>query len=120
MIRPAREQDIPEILALIQELADYERAPEEAVATAEQIQHKTIPKIITRKKEYRYNKKKIPQSRETKSRIQKAITNTQKKKQNSKKTDKRQNRKNERKGNRKTKETKTQKTTTKKYKSTNR
>jgi len=38
MIRSAEVKDIPEILALIQELADYEKAPDEAVATAEQMQ----------------------------------------------------------------------------------
>lgn len=35
MIREATEQDIPAILALVQELADYEKAPEEAVGTVE-------------------------------------------------------------------------------------
>jgi GNAT superfamily N-acetyltransferase len=34
-IRPARPQDVPEILAMVQELADYERAPHEVVATEE-------------------------------------------------------------------------------------
>jgi len=38
MIRSAQTRDIPEILALIQELAEYERAPEEAVATPEQLE----------------------------------------------------------------------------------
>ena len=38
MIRSAELRDIPEILALIHELAEYEKAPEEAVATAEQLQ----------------------------------------------------------------------------------
>lgn len=38
MIRAARIEDTEEILALIYELADYEKAPEEAKATAELIQ----------------------------------------------------------------------------------
>jgi GNAT superfamily N-acetyltransferase len=33
-VRAARPEDVPEILAMIQELADYERAPHEVVATA--------------------------------------------------------------------------------------
>lgn len=37
MIRPARTQDIPTIAEFIRELADYERAPEKAVATDEQL-----------------------------------------------------------------------------------
>ena len=37
MIRPARVEDTDEILALIHELAVYEKAPDEAKATAEQI-----------------------------------------------------------------------------------
>ena len=37
MIRSARPTDVPAVLQLIGELADYERAPEEAVATAEQL-----------------------------------------------------------------------------------
>lgn len=37
MIRSAEPRDIPEILALIKELAEYEKAPEEAVATADQL-----------------------------------------------------------------------------------
>jgi GNAT superfamily N-acetyltransferase len=37
MIRPAVPADVPEILAMIAELADYERAPHEAVATADQL-----------------------------------------------------------------------------------
>jgi GNAT superfamily N-acetyltransferase len=36
-IRPATPDDIPEILALIRELADYEREPQAAVATAEDL-----------------------------------------------------------------------------------
>jgi GNAT superfamily N-acetyltransferase len=32
-IRPAREDDVPVIVALIHELAEYERAPDEATAT---------------------------------------------------------------------------------------
>lgn len=36
-IRPATPEDIPLILALIRELAEYERAPEQAVATPELI-----------------------------------------------------------------------------------
>ena len=35
VIREATEQDIPAILALVQELADYEKAPEEAVGTVD-------------------------------------------------------------------------------------
>ena len=38
MIRSAELRDIPEILALIHELAEYEKAPEEAVATADQLE----------------------------------------------------------------------------------
>ena len=38
MIRPARIEDTEEILTLIHELAVYEKAPDEAKATAEQIQ----------------------------------------------------------------------------------
>ena len=38
MIRPAKIEDTQEILALIYELAVYEKAPDEAKATAEQIQ----------------------------------------------------------------------------------
>ena len=38
MIRPARIEDTQEILAMIYELAVYEKAPGEAKATAEQIQ----------------------------------------------------------------------------------
>ena len=38
MIRPARIEDTEEILTLIHELAVYEKAPEEAKATASQIQ----------------------------------------------------------------------------------
>lgn len=37
MIRSATPQDIPEILELIKELADYEKAPQEAKATPEQL-----------------------------------------------------------------------------------
>jgi GNAT superfamily N-acetyltransferase len=37
MIRPAVPADVPEILAMIAELANYERAPHEAVATADQL-----------------------------------------------------------------------------------
>src|SRR5688572_14042258 len=37
VIRPATPQDIPVILEFIAELADYERAPHLAVATAEQL-----------------------------------------------------------------------------------
>jgi GNAT superfamily N-acetyltransferase len=37
MIRSAQERDIPEILKLIQELAEYEKAPDEAKATTEQL-----------------------------------------------------------------------------------
>ncbi|MGH3321167.1 MAG: GNAT family N-acetyltransferase [Streptosporangiaceae bacterium] len=35
MIRPARPEDVPEILAMIRELATYERAPEQVEATEE-------------------------------------------------------------------------------------
>lgn len=37
MIRPATAEDVPAILAMIAELADFERAPHEAVATEEQL-----------------------------------------------------------------------------------
>jgi GNAT superfamily N-acetyltransferase len=37
MIRPATPEDLPEILAMIAELADFERAPHEATATVEQL-----------------------------------------------------------------------------------
>ncbi|MCA0154749.1 GNAT family N-acetyltransferase [Tsukamurella sp. M9C] len=37
MIRPATPADVPEILAMIAELAAYEKEPESAVATAEQL-----------------------------------------------------------------------------------
>lgn len=37
MIRPANTQDIPAIFKLIQELATYERAPEQVINTPEQI-----------------------------------------------------------------------------------
>ena len=37
MIRPASPEDVPAILAMIAELADYERAPHEAVATEAQL-----------------------------------------------------------------------------------
>jgi L-amino acid N-acyltransferase YncA len=37
MIRSAEPRDIPEILALIKELADYEKAPDEAKATEPQL-----------------------------------------------------------------------------------
>jgi GNAT superfamily N-acetyltransferase len=37
MIRPATPGDVPAILAMIAELADYERAPHEAVATEAQL-----------------------------------------------------------------------------------
>jgi GNAT superfamily N-acetyltransferase len=37
VIRPARPADVPALLLLIRELAEYERAPEQAVATAEQL-----------------------------------------------------------------------------------
>jgi GNAT superfamily N-acetyltransferase len=37
MIRPATPADVPEILAMIAELAEYERAPDEAVATEAQL-----------------------------------------------------------------------------------
>ena len=36
-IRRAEARDVPEILALIRDLAEYERAPEEATATAEDL-----------------------------------------------------------------------------------
>ena len=35
-IRPARVEDVPIILQLIRDLATYERAPDEVVATEEQ------------------------------------------------------------------------------------
>ena len=38
MIRPATPADVPEILAMIAELAAYEKEPESAVATAEQLE----------------------------------------------------------------------------------
>lgn len=38
MIRPALPADVPELLAMIAELADYEKEPEAAVATPEQLQ----------------------------------------------------------------------------------
>ncbi|MFJ8043032.1 GNAT family N-acetyltransferase [Kitasatospora sp. NPDC096147] len=38
MIREATPSDVPLILDLIRELAEYEKAPEEAVATAEQLE----------------------------------------------------------------------------------
>lgn len=38
MIRPAVPTDVPEILTMIAELAAYEKEPESAVATAEQLQ----------------------------------------------------------------------------------
>jgi GNAT superfamily N-acetyltransferase len=38
LIRRARPQDVPEILAMVRDLAEYERAAHEAVATAEQFQ----------------------------------------------------------------------------------
>jgi GNAT superfamily N-acetyltransferase len=34
LIRPAKESDVPVILQLIRELAEYERAPDDAIATA--------------------------------------------------------------------------------------
>lgn len=37
MIRPATPDDVPAILAMIAELADYERAPHEAVATEDRL-----------------------------------------------------------------------------------
>jgi len=37
MIRSAKPDDLPEIISLIKELADYERAPEEAKATPEDL-----------------------------------------------------------------------------------
>ena len=36
-IRPARVQDVPIILQLIRDLASYERAPDEVIATEEQL-----------------------------------------------------------------------------------
>ena len=36
-IRPARVEDVPVILQLIRDLATYERAPDEVVATEEQL-----------------------------------------------------------------------------------
>ncbi len=36
-IRPATPEDIPEMLAMIRELAEYERQPEAAIATAEDL-----------------------------------------------------------------------------------
>ena len=38
MIRYARSDDIPRILQLIKDLAEYEKAPHEAIATAQQLQ----------------------------------------------------------------------------------
>lgn len=38
MIRPARPADVPQILAMIKELADYEREPDAVVATEESLQ----------------------------------------------------------------------------------
>lgn len=38
-IRPAQPADVPLILALVRELAEYEREPESAVATDEQVRH---------------------------------------------------------------------------------
>lgn len=49
MIRPARIEDIDEILAMIYELAVYEKAPEEAKATADQIRQSLFgenPKVF--------------------------------------------------------------------------
>jgi len=53
MIRPAQIEDAQEIVALIHELAVYEKAPEEAKATVEQIQqsfftgaHKVFCEIV--------------------------------------------------------------------------
>jgi GNAT superfamily N-acetyltransferase len=37
-IRPAQKSDVPAILQLIRDLAEYERAPNEAVATAENLE----------------------------------------------------------------------------------
>ncbi|WP_432011590.1 N-acetyltransferase family protein [Streptomyces cucumeris] len=37
MIRPAKPSDVPDILAMIRELAEYEKAPQEAKATEEQL-----------------------------------------------------------------------------------
>ncbi|QKV92629.1 GNAT family N-acetyltransferase [Streptomyces sp. NA02950] len=37
MIRPAKPSDVPAILAMIRELAEYEKAPQEAKATEEQL-----------------------------------------------------------------------------------
>lgn len=37
-LRPATPEDIPEILSLVRDLAEYERSPEEAKATASQMQ----------------------------------------------------------------------------------
>jgi GNAT superfamily N-acetyltransferase len=37
VLRPATESDIPQILALIRELAEYEKAPDEAKATVAQV-----------------------------------------------------------------------------------
>src|SRR5882672_11978642 len=37
MIRPARPDDVPTIVQMIRELADYEKLPDEAVATPEQL-----------------------------------------------------------------------------------
>ncbi|GAB3457252.1 GNAT family N-acetyltransferase [Streptomonospora sediminis] len=37
MIRPARPEDVPEILRLIRELAEYEKEPQAAVATEAQV-----------------------------------------------------------------------------------
>lgn len=37
-IRPAQRSDVPELLQLIADLAEYERAPHEAVATARQLE----------------------------------------------------------------------------------
>jgi GNAT superfamily N-acetyltransferase len=36
-IRPATPEDVPEMLAMIRELAEYERSPESAIATAEDL-----------------------------------------------------------------------------------
>jgi GNAT superfamily N-acetyltransferase len=36
-IRPARPEDVPQILALIRELAEYERLADQAIATTEQL-----------------------------------------------------------------------------------
>lgn len=43
MIREAREQDIPAILALVRELADYEREPESAVGTVDSYRSVLFP-----------------------------------------------------------------------------